>query len=266
MVRWNPIDSKCIVTGASSGIGREVARTLALKGSEVWAVARREERLHELQQQVQRQASRGRIVPLAGDVTDASFRQRLIDAVTAVDSPRFSLLVNAAGIGALGPFMEADEARLRRVFELNFFATVELSRLALPSLCEVSGSVLCQIGSVLGHAAAPFKSEYSASKFALHGWSAALRAELVAAGSPTQVTIISPSTTATEFFDAAINAEQAGRFRSWGRMTAAKVAEIAVSAIQHRRPEVILSPGGKMLVWLNRLSPSLLRMFWKRFG
>src|SRR5204862_1887651 len=110
-------------------------------------------------------------------------------------------LVNNAGIGALGRFDQADEARLRQVMEVNFFAPAEFVREALPHLKAGNRPIVVNIGSVLGHRAVPEKSEYCASKFALHGFSDALRAELAPLG--IDVLLVSPSTTTSEFFAAA---------------------------------------------------------------
>src|SRR5205085_10807559 len=109
--------------------------------------------------------------------------------------------INNAGIGAVGPFEDAGEERLRRVMEVDFFAPAELIRGALPLLKGGHHPIIVNIGSVLGHRAVPGKSEYCASKFALHGFSDALRAELAPQG--IDVLLVSPSTTVSEFFDVA---------------------------------------------------------------
>jgi len=114
--------------------------------------------------------------------------------------------------------------------------------------------IIVNIGSVLGHRAMPEKSEYCASKFALHGLSDAVRAELAPLG--IDVLVVSPSTTTSEFFDVAAgqSTKLQGRF---GAMPAETVARHAVAAIAAGRHEVILSLSGKLLVWLDRLCPPL---------
>jgi len=140
--------------------------------------------------------------------------------------------------------------------EVNFFAPVELTRVCLPSLLDGRAPVICNISSVLGHRAVANKSEYSASKFALHGWSDALRAEL--AGQGIQVTLVSPSTTRSDFFDSLIDTDPSQNSDSFGSWPPEKVAEAALSAIEHRRSEVICSLGGKLLVYADRLAPPLM--------
>ena len=107
------------------------------------------------------------------------------------------LLVNNAGVGALGEFAEADPQRLRTVMEVNFFAPAELIRAAMPLLRAGEQPMIVNIGSVLGHRAVPLKSEYCASKFALHGFSDAVRAELADQG--IDLLMVSPSTTQRSF-------------------------------------------------------------------
>ncbi|HMC11806.1 MAG TPA: SDR family NAD(P)-dependent oxidoreductase, partial [Pirellulaceae bacterium] len=157
-------------------------------------------------------------------------------------------------IGALGRFDQADEARLRQVMEVNFFAPAEFIREALLHLKAGNRSIVVNIGSVLGHRAVPEKSEYCASKFALHGFSDSLRAELAPLG--IDVLLVSPSTTTSEFFDVAAgqSSKPQGRF---GAMPAETVAQRTAAAIAAGKHEIILSASGKFLVWLDRLCPPL---------
>lgn len=259
MPRWKPHGSAALVTGASSGIGRELVRRLVRDGCRCIATARRSDRLEELAGECA--GASGEVIPLPGDITDESHRQRLTREVERRFA-RLDLLVNNAGIGAIGPFADASPSRLRTVMEVNFFAPAELTRLMLPLLAAGRAPVICNIGSVLGHRAVPDKSEYCASKFALHGWSDALRAEL--AGDGIEVTLVSPSTTSSEFFDAVIETQKGRASRSFGSMRPETVALQTYRAIRARRHEVILSPGGKALVWLDRLCPPLMNRILSR--
>lgn len=259
MVRFDPAGATAILTGASSGIGRELAALLVARGTRVVANARREDRLRELRDELSRRSPPGPPLELVpGDITDPTVRRRLIDHAQRLGGGRFDLLVNNAGIGGIGPFEWASPERLRRIMEVNFFAPAELTRAAIPLLKHGRQPVICNIGSVLGHRAVPNKSEYCASKFALHGWSDALRAELRPRG--VQVTLVSPSTTSSEFFDVAIETDVAAKSRSLGSWPPARVARAALSAILARKSEVILSLGGKALVYADRLSPPLMNL------
>src|SRR5262245_6120645 len=165
---------RAIVTGASSGIGRALVFELIRQGASVVAMARRAERLQELETQF---ADKARYRWLAGDVTTREDRAAAL-ALAQREFGGLDALVNNAGSGGLGRFDEADEARLRRIFEVNFFAPAEFIREALPLLRQGKQPIVVNVGSVLGHRAVPEKSEYCASKFALHGLSDALRMEL----------------------------------------------------------------------------------------
>lgn len=244
--------SRAIVTGASSGIGRAIALQLAAEGADLVITARREERLMALALELTGLGRR--VVTVAGDITDSAVRQRVVDEARQFGGA--DILVNNAGIGAFGPFAEADEARLRRVMEVNFFAPLELTRAMLPLLRQAKRPIIANVGSVLGHLAVPDKSEYCASKFALHGFTDALREELSAEG--IDVLLVSPSTTASEFFDRSLTDKgepaQAGPFR----MTPEKVARRVVNAIRRGKREIILPLSGRALVWSDRLFPGVV--------
>ena len=243
---------RAIVTGASSGIGRALVLELVSRGAQVVALARRAERLQELESLV---AERSRYRWLAGDVMRREDRAAAL-ALAQQEFGGLDALVNNAGIGGLGRFDAADEARLRRIFEVNFFAPAEFIREALPLLKAGQQPIVVNVGSVLGHRAVPEKSEYCASKFALHGLSDALRIELGRVG--IDVLLVSPSTTASEFFDVAVPPQGAHAPRSPRiGMSADAVARRTVAAMQSGRREIILSAGGQLLVWLDRLCPPL---------
>ncbi len=261
MARRRLAGKRAIVTGASSGIGREIALQLAEKQVDVLVTARREDRLSELVQDLQ--AFGVRAAHVSGDITDAALRGELLH----VAQQRFGgldILINNAGVGATGPFATARPDRLHRILDINFLAPVELIRSALPLLRQGSHAIIVNISSVLGHRAVPKKSEYCASKFALHGFSDALRAELSAEG--IDVLLVSPSTTKSEFFDNVLEDNARLPWLKLGGMPADRVARKTVRAIARGRQEIILTPGGKLLVWCDRLCPPLVNRLVARFG
>jgi short-subunit dehydrogenase len=261
MARRKLAGARAIVTGASSGIGREIARELSRQSAELLITARRGERLEELCDELRRDG-RG-CWPVAGDLTDPETRERI---VREADSRwgALDILVNNAGVGAIGPFVKASEPRLRRVMEVNFFAPLEMIRAACPLLHAGHRPIIVNVSSVLGHRAVPQKSEYCASKFAVHGFSDALRAELASSG--VDVLLVSPSTTQSEFFDQVLEKRGDLPWLSLGAMPASAVASKTVRAIRRGSHEIILTPGGKLLVWLDRLCPPLINRLVARFG
>ena len=206
-------DKRVILTGASSGIGWHLALQLAQQGAHVIASARRTARLDELvetfktNQDANTSTKPGTIIPVTGDVCDRDLQQQLIDTCDQ-QFGGVDLLINNAGIGAMGRFDNADADRMRKVFDVNFFAIAELTRLALPKLKLGNDALIVNMSSILAHRAAPLKSEYCASKFALHGFSDSIRAELAA--DDVSLLLVSPSTTDSEFFDSAIE-DQTGK-------------------------------------------------------
>jgi short-subunit dehydrogenase len=245
--------SRAIVTGASSGIGREIARELAHQGAEVVVVARREDRLRELADQIK--GAGGRVEMVVGDITDPATRQKAIDTALS----RFGgldILVNNAGIGAVGLFEHAGAERVRRIMEVNFFALVEMIRLALPLLKQGTKPIVVNVSSILGHRGLPYSSEYCASKFAVQGFSQSLRAELSVHA--IDVLVISPGTTETEFSANVIERTGEPTWPEHKVVSAAEVARQTVRAIRQGRHEIIPYRAGKMLCWLNRLSPTLV--------
>src|SRR5207302_8266183 len=150
--------------------------------------------LRELAEQVRAQG--GTLETLAADITEANDRERMVE----VARDRFGgldILVNNAGIGATGHFVEAAPQRLRKIMEVNFFGMTETVRLLLPLLRAGTRPAIVNISSIAGTRAIPARSEYSASKFAVQGFSEALRAELAKDG--IDVLVICPGLTQTNF-------------------------------------------------------------------
>jgi len=254
-------DARAIVTGASSGIGRELAAELAGQGVQVILVARREGRLRELTEQIR--AAGGRAHLIAGDITDPAVRRQAIDAARS-QFGGLDVLVNNAGVGARGLFEDADPARARKIMEVNFFALVEMTRLALPLLKEGRRPMVVNVSSILGHRGVPHCSEYCASKFAVQGFSEAIRAEFTRHG--IDVFVVSPGITATEFSEHLIERTSQPAWPEHKAMPAAEVARRTVRAIRAGRHEVMPSTPAKLLYWLNRLAPRLVDRLVTRYA
>ncbi len=254
-------NSRAVVTGASSGIGRAIALELAKQGCKVVCLARREDRLQALAKEIE--SLGGDAVCVAGDITDAAVRANGLAAAQA-NFGGLDILINNAGVGAIGPFETAAPDRVRTLMEVNFFSLVEMTRAALPLLKRGRRPTIVNISSILGRRAAPHNSEYSASKFAVHGFSEALRAELAKSG--VGVLVVSPGTTETEFFDRYIEKTGAPQWPKHGAVTAEYVARATVRAIRRGSHEITPYFWGKFLVLLNRLSPWLVDQIMARYA
>lgn len=252
---------RVLLTGASSGIGWYLASELVRAGAYVVITSRRADRLDQLRLAFGNPQKR--LIAVAGDVADASHRQRLIE-VAVEQLGGIDIVINNAGIGAIGNFEDATPDRLRQIFEVDFFAATEITRLALPHLRNGNQPAICTVSSVLGHRAVPGKSEYCAAKFALRGWAESLRVELQREG--IDVINISPSTTKSEFFDSLVGTSSTAQSKSVGMQSAEYVARSILGAIRKRKRDLILSPGGKALVWLSRLAPNLTDQLLLRFA
>ncbi len=252
--------SRAIVTGASSGIGRETALELARHGVGLVIVARREDRLREVTDRIA--AVGGTVEAVVGDVTDRDVRQRAIDAARE-KLGGLDILVNNAGVGAMGLFVDADPERARRLMEVNFFATVEMIRLSLPLLQQGNRPIVVNVSSILGHRGVPYSSEYAASKFAVQGFSESIRAEFTKLG--IDVLVVSPGTTETEFFDRVIERTEDPKWPEHRPVSAAEVARQMVRAIRKGKHEIIPYRWGRVLCRLNRLSPWLVDRLMARY-
>jgi len=252
--------SRAIVTGASSGIGRAIALQLARQGAGVVAVARRRQRLAELAEEAGKFG--GKIETVAGDITDPQTRETAIDAARS-RLGGLDILVNNAGVGAVGPFEDSNPDRARKVMEVNFFAAVELIRSALPLLRRGNKPIIVNVSSIVGLRGTPLNSEYCASKFAVQGFSESLRAELVKHA--IDVLVVNPGTTQTEFFDSVIEQTAQPAWPEHKAVAPESVAAQTVRAIRRGDHAIIPYFWGKMMYWINRLSPRLMDRIMSRY-
>jgi short-subunit dehydrogenase len=239
-----------VVTGASSGIGEATARRLARDPTlGIVLVARREDRLRTLADEIGPRASY-----LAVDLTDEDAPERVREHV-AERGGRLTLLVNNAGASWRGTFADKGWENVKRTMELNFDAVVRLTEALLPLLRESAPSAIVNVASTAGRVARPGAAAYSASKFALVGWTDGLHAEEKPNG--VHVGMVLPGFIQTEGFPAEeLRAKSTTR---WLVSSPEKVAEAIVET----------GPGGRAERYVPRyygaaavtriLAPRLLR-------
>jgi len=197
------------------------------------------------------------------DVADSQSREAIVGQIHD-QWGSLDLLVNNAGISAHGRFASNTEQTLRQIMEVNFFAAAELTRLAIPLLRKGQEPRVVNVGSILGHRGIPHNSEYCASKFALRGWSEALRPELRRDG--IALLLVSPGTTDTEFFDHLVSQEDQ---LPWGKskgISPEQVARQIVRGIERNRREIFPNWRGRLLVIVNRICPWLVDRLLRRYG
>ncbi len=261
MARRQVVNKRILLTGATSGLGLALSEVFRTPSNKLFLTGRRAEKLSELANEIDHLGHECEW--LAGDIVDDTFRARLVKQCVDVFGG-IDCLINNAGVGAMGRFEDANVVRMRKVFDVNFFAMAELTRMALPHLKQGVQPIIVNVGSVLGHRATPLKSEYCASKFAVHGFSDALRAELVK--DAIDVLHVCPSTIDTPFFEAAIEDATARNWKSGPKMTPAFVARKIRRAMERGQPELILPWSAKAMVWLDRIMPRLANFLVAKFG
>jgi short-subunit dehydrogenase len=247
-----------VVTGASSGIGEATARRLGGEGWRLLLVARRQDRLEALAREL------SDATPLAVDLTDADAPERVAAAVDEHFGGRLELLVNNAGSSKRARFGDADGgyATIRRIMEVNFDAVVRLTERLLPVLRASAPSAMVNVASMAGRVAYPRGGAYSASKFALIGWSEALQQEEAANG--VHVGVVLPGFVATEGFPQTDLTGSAATRWLVGRPD--EVANAIVRAGPGGALEVVVPRKYRAVPVLRALSPRLVRRITGQFG
>jgi short-subunit dehydrogenase len=188
-------ESTCLVTGASSGIGAEIARELAARGHGVTLVARREERLQELAQELEGNHSvRAEVV--AASVAEHDERQRLVDEIEG-RGLTVEVLVNNAGFGSGGRFQRQDADGEEEMVRTNVEAVVGFCGIYAPRMVARGRGAILNLGSVAGFQPVPRQATYAATKAFINSFTEALHVDL--AGTGVSATVLCPGFTETEF-------------------------------------------------------------------
>jgi short-subunit dehydrogenase len=244
-----------LITGASSGIGRELAGLFAADKAHLILVARSRDRLDEVAAQL-RQAHGIEVQVVPMDLARPESPRELFEQLTA-QGTSVDVLVNNAGFGALGAFAELPLERQRDMIQVNIMSLVELTRLFLPGMLQRRRGGVLNVGSTAGFQPGPNMAIYYASKAFVNHFSEALAEEV--RGSGVAVTCLAPGATETGFAGAA-GMENAVLFKSGAVMDVKTVAQSGYRAF--RRSRVLIVPGvrNKLLAFSVRLAPrSLVR-------
>lgn len=246
-----------VITGASFGIGQELALQLADGGAWLALAARSAERLEEIAKQCVQRGGRAMVIPT--DVADKAQCQNLI--ARAVEAyGRIDVLVNNAGFGIAGKFETMrDLAQFEKVIQVNFMGSVYCTHYALPHLKETRGR-LVGISSLLGKIAPATADGYGASKHAMAGFFDSLRMEL--SGSGVSVTMIYPGWVQTGITSRALMPDgkprgEVSALEKNGMPVETCVRRI-VQAVAKRKRELIMTREGKVALWLKLIAPGLV--------
>jgi uncharacterized protein len=248
-------DSIALITGASSGIGTEFARQLAQRGHRVGLIARREDRLRELAEEL---GGEDRAVVLAADLAAAEDRDRLAARVEELGAT-VEILVNNAGFGVFSPFAESD--RLQELHQVRVLveAVVDLMARYLPGMVERGRGAIINLASTSGFQALPYNAGYAAAKSHVLLLSEAVHAEVKDRG--VTVTAVCPGPVPTGFQEVADAKYFQQRLPKFTNVPPERVARDSIAAAERGRISVI--PGGpqvRVAFAPNRRAPRWLAL------
>ena len=244
-----------VITGASSGIGRALAKEFASQGARLSLGARRTELLEELLKEL----SETEILIQKTDVSIESDCSQLIDE-TIKRYGQIDVLINNAGISMRAVFEDVDLKVIKQLMDVNFYGTVYCTKFALPYLLKTKGSLVGVI-SIAGYVGLPGRSGYSASKFAIRGFLDTVRIENLKSG--LHVLVAAPGFTTSEVRKAALTSNglhQGETPRNENSMMSAEeCAHHILNAVKKRKRQLILTfAEGKLTVFVGKFFPALL--------
>jgi short-subunit dehydrogenase len=254
-----------LITGASSGIGEELARQLARAGAKLTLTARRKELLDRLALEI---TTNGQPAPLvvSSDVTrDGDLEAAVAEAVR--HHGKLDVVIANAGFGVIGHFEKLTTGDYRRQFETNVFGVLRTLYAALPEIQKSRGNIAI-VGSVSGWGATPGASPYAMSKFALRALANAITPELALSG--VKVTLISPGFVASNIR----RVDNRGAFHSnakepipeWLIMPTDKACRQMLRAVARGKREAIITGHAKAMVFLERFTPWIVRAVGRRMA
>ena len=254
-----------LITGASSGIGEEVAKQLASRATLLVLVARRRDRLEQLRDELLAKHPQLRIEVRTTDLTDTAQIAALLDWIAAEKFP-LDLLVNNAGLGDLGSFASADAEKLDRMMLVNMVALTRLTRALLPPMIARKRGAILNVSSSAGFMPMANFAVYAATKAYVTSFSEALRSELRGAG--VSVTALCPGPVETEFTKVAHRkADGDSAFGpAFVYVSVQDVVSAALRGIERERAIVIPGWAMKAGMALVRLTPMPLLRWASRFS
>ncbi|RAG87263.1 acetoin dehydrogenase [Streptacidiphilus pinicola] len=260
MDRFDFTRGTAVVTGAASGIGEQLAHVLARRGSALALVDRDAEGLERVAEAVRADGTRP-VTTYVADLGDDAAAHAL-GATLAAAHPDTTLLVNNAGVALGGTFEQVSEEEFDWLMAINYRAVVTLTRALLPVLRANPGSHLVNLSSLFGLIAPPGQVAYATSKFAVRGFTEALRAELAG---QVGVTVVHPGGIRTRIAQssrvaASVSAgEEASEKAAFDRLLSyppEKAAAEIVDAVERRRPRLLIALSAKVPDLLARIAPA----------
>lgn len=256
--------SAVALTGAASGIGRALALELAARGCDLALADVDEAGLESVAKEVKDGHAR-RVTIRRVDVADLKQVEDFASAATS-DFPALNIVINNAGVALLGQFEEFDNAQMAWVMGINFWGAVYGTRAFLPHLQRLPQAHIVNISSIFGIIAPAGQSAYSASKFAVRGFSESLRHELAANNSPVRLSVVHPGGVATNIArraragvgvrDVPSPAEIGDRFAKMARTSPQQAAQRIIRGIERNEPRILIGADARLLDLVQRLRPA----------
>ena len=264
MQAFNFQGTAAAITGAASGIGRALALELAARGCDLALSDLNDAGLESLAKEITGTQGR-RVTVRRVDVADAKQIEAFARAAVA-DFPALSIVINNAGVALLGQFDEFDNAQMAWLMGINFWGVVYGTRAFLSHLRSRPQAHIVNISSIFGIVAPAGQSAYSASKFAVRGFSESLRHELAMSNSPVRLSVVHPGGIATNIArnartgvnvrDSVSSAELGDRFEKLARTSPAAAAQRIVRGIERNEPRILIGADARLLDLIQRFRPA----------
>jgi short-subunit dehydrogenase len=256
------------VTGAASGIGRALAIELAARGADLALADRDEAGLQSVAADIAKALPR-KVTLHRVDVSDPEAIAGFSREAIAVH-PSLNILINNAGVALLGQFHEIDQAQMEWLFNINFWGAVHATRAFLPHLASQPAAHIVNLSSIYGIVAPPGQTAYSAAKFAIRGFSEALRHELQLAKSPVRLSVVHPGGIKTNIVrnsragSGVTDNERRSQAIEWfdaiAQTTAKDAALRIIKGIERNEPRILIGSDARFMDILQRFRPAT---YWK---
>ncbi len=242
-----------LVTGASSGMGKDYAELLAAQGANLVLTARRESALESLASDLRKRYG-VEVVVRPGDLSQAAFREQLVEELSSAGQAP-DILINNAGFGLFGFFAEQPWSQLQTMLDLDIAAITHLTHLVLPAMTRKGRGYILQVASIGGYQPTPAYAAYAAAKSYVLHFGEALNRELKGTG--VHVSVLSPGITRTEFLDVA--GQKPTLYQRLFMMPSRPVAKRGLKALARNTPSVIPGVLNKLMAQSLRIMPRRLQ-------
>ncbi|HEX7565560.1 MAG TPA: SDR family NAD(P)-dependent oxidoreductase [Bradyrhizobium sp.] len=252
------------ITGAASGIGRALALELAARGCDLALADRDDAGLATLAAEIARSHPQ-KVTVHRVDVGEPGQIEEFAQAAIA-DHPGLNIVINNAGVALMGQFNEIDQAQMDWLMNINFWGVVHGTRAFLPHLGGQREAHIVNLSSIFGIIAPPGQTAYAAAKFAVRGFSEALRHELALAASPVRLSVVHPGGVATNIArnsrtgsgmtDNERRAQSIERFDAVAKTTPKDAALRIIKGIEKNQPRILIGNDARMMDLVQRFRPA----------